>query len=173
MAEEPREPEESTEGGPEQTDPETLERIVTLAFGGDEKKYDEFITRLRAVIPDDGEVILRGSAVTGKRGEDGAPFDADGPGTSDLDVTFVGGDMTKYWMGFYLPGMHTLPLSEEHPNACPHFVPLREELCEFVGRPVNIQATRSLVQFARDVMMRQPYFKMIHKRQDSAETASS
>ena len=177
MAEEPQEAaeptEESSEGGPEQTDPETLERIVTLAFGGDVAKYDEFIARLRAVIPDDGEVILRGSAVTGKRGEDGAPFDADGPGTSDLDVTFVGGGMTQYWMGFYLPGMHTLPLSEEHPNACPHFVPLRDELCEFVGRPVNIQATSSLVQFARDVMMRQPYFKMIHKRGDGAEAVES
>ena len=27
--------------------------------------------------------MLRGSAVTGVRWQDGAPFDADGPGTSD------------------------------------------------------------------------------------------
>ena len=31
-----------------------------------------------------------GSAVTARRWSDGAPFDADGPGTSDLDLTLVG-----------------------------------------------------------------------------------
>lgn len=155
---------EESEGIPELTDPETLERIVTLAFEGKEKKYDEFIARLTKVTPEDASVILRGSAVTGKRHEDGAPFDADGPGTSDLDITWVGGDMTKHWLGFYLPGMHTLPLSEEHPNACPPLVPLRDELCKFVGRPVNLQATASFVQFARDILMRQPYFTLIPKR---------
>ncbi|MEX1130170.1 MAG: hypothetical protein WEB50_16485, partial [Vicinamibacterales bacterium] len=32
------------------------------------------------------------SAVTGVRWKDQAPFDSDGPGTSDLDLTLVGGD---------------------------------------------------------------------------------
>lgn len=155
---------DATADSPELTDPETLERIVRLAFGGKARKYDTFIGRLKAITPDDASVILRGSAVTGTRHEDGAPFDADGPGTSDLDITFVGGDMTKHWIGFYLPGMHTLPLSEEHPNACPPLVPLRNELCQLAGRPVNLQATRSLVQYARDVLMKQPYFTLIPKR---------
>lgn len=156
---------ENDNSGPERGDPETLARIVELAFGGDEKKFDNFLDRLRSFTPDDAEVILRGSAVTGKRNEDGAPFDADGPGTSDLDITWVGGGMTKHWMGFYIPGMHTLPLSPQNPNACPPLVPLRDELCELVGRPVNLQATASFVQYARDILMNQPYFTLIHKRE--------
>jgi hypothetical protein len=147
-----------------QEDTETIERIVRLAFGGDRGRFDRFLERLRETTPEDGSVILRGSAVTGTRWSDGAPFDSDGPGTSDLDLTFVGGDMTSHFEGFYIPGMHTLPLSEEHPNACPALVPLREELCGLARRPVNIQATRSVVQYARDILMGQPYVMLIARR---------
>lgn len=158
---------ESNGSGPGCEDAATRARIVQLAFGGDEQKFATFLDRLGRHTPGDAEVILRGSAVTGTRHEDGAPFDADGPGTSDLDVTWVGGDMIRHWMGFYLPGMHSLPLSDQHPNACPSLVPLRTELCALVGRPVNLQATRDFVQFARDVLMQQPYFTLIHKGEGS------
>src|SRR5437868_2112430 len=73
------------------------ERIVTLAFGGDRHRYDAFIRTLREAIPPDVSVVLRGSAVTGFRWEDGAPFDAGGPGTSDLDLTLIGGDMMRHF----------------------------------------------------------------------------
>ena len=59
--------------------------VVRLAFGGDEERFDEFLRVLREEIPPGTGVVLRGSAVTGRRWKDGAPFDADGPGTSDLD----------------------------------------------------------------------------------------
>lgn len=141
----------------------TLERVVELAFDGDQARFDEFISRLQAVTPEDGSVILRGSAVTGYRWADNAPFDADGPGSSDLDVTFVGGGMINRWDEFYIPGLHTVPLSDEHPEACRELQGLRAELCRLAGRPVNIQATTSIVQFARDVTMDQPWVELIAK----------
>jgi len=147
----------------------TLERVIDLAFGGDRARFQKFIDQLKSVTPEDGSVILRGSAVTGYRWGDNVPFDADGPGTSDLDVTFVGGGMINRWDEFYIPALHTVPLSEEHPNACPEFVPLRNELCSIAGRPVNIQATTSIVQFARDVTMDQPWVELIENREKARE----
>ena len=153
--------------GPALTDEETRERIVRLAFRGDEARFRQFVDALREVIPPDVAIILRGSSVTGKRWGDGAPFDADGPGTSDLDLTFVGGDMVKLFESFYIPGLHSVPLSDEHPDASPTFSPLRRALCTIAGRPVNIQATSDLVQYVRDVTMNQPYFVLSEKREDS------
>ena len=139
----------------------TIERVVELAFAGDADRFDDFLSRLRDVTPEDGSVILRGSAVTGYRWADNAPFDADGPGSSDLDVTFVGGGMINRWDEFYIPALHTVPLSDEHPNACRELQSLRDELCRLTGRPVNLQATTSIVQFARDVTMDQPWVELI------------
>ena len=65
------------------------------------------------------EVILRGSAVTGLKWRSEEPFDSDGPGTSDLDVTFVGGDMITLFREFHIPEIHSVPLSEAHPFASP------------------------------------------------------
>jgi len=141
----------------------TIERVVELAFAGDADRFDDFLSRLRDVTPEDGSVILRGSAVTGYRWADNAPFDADGPGSSDLDVTFVGGGMINRWDEFYIPALHTVPLSDEHPNACRELQSLRDELCRLTGRPVNLQATTSIVQFARDVTMDQPWVELIAK----------
>jgi len=137
------------------------ERIIRLAFSGSEERYRRFVDALRAVTPRGGEVILRGSAVTGTRWSDGAAFDAEGKGTSDLDVTFLTGDLLPLWNSFYIPGLHTVPLSDEHPDACPPFNVLRSQLCELAGRPVNLQASTSFVQFARDVLFDQPYFTLI------------
>jgi hypothetical protein len=145
---------------------ETIQRVIALAFNGDRGRFETFIARLREMTPEDGSVILRGSAVTGNRWEDGAPFDADGPGTSDLDVTFVGGGMIHHWDEFYIPALHTVPLSEEHPDACAELWELRRDLCSLAGRPVNLQATTSLVQFMRDVTMDQPWVELVPRRDE-------
>src|SRR2546428_14195523 len=113
----------------EHTGDEVRDRIVRLAFDGDRRRYDEFVRTLRDAIPPDVSVILRGSAVTGTRWEDGAPFDADGPGTSDLDLTLIGGGMVQHFDTFYIPGLHSVPLSDEHPDASMTFMPLRRALC--------------------------------------------
>jgi hypothetical protein len=145
------------------TDDQIRERIVQLGFGGDRERFEMFISALKEALPDDVAVFLRGSAVIGVRWEDGAPFDADGAGTSDLDLTLVGGDMLKLWSddAFYIPKLHTAPLNDDTPESCPTLVPLRRALCRIAQRPVNIQATSSLVRFVRDVLLDQPHFRLV------------
>jgi hypothetical protein len=140
-------------------------RVVRLAFDGDESRYADFVRTLREAIPPDVAVVLRGSAVTGKRWEDGAPFDADGPGTSDIDLTFIGGGMVKHFDVFYIPGLHSAPLSDDHPDASMTFLPLQRALTKIARRPVNLQATSDVVQFLRDRVMTQPYFVMVPKQE--------
>jgi hypothetical protein len=154
-------------GGP--PDDTTRTRIIHLAFGGNEQRYEEFLAALREVTPPNVEVILRGSAVTGTRWADGEPFDSDGLGTSDLDITFIGRDMLRFWDEFYIPRLHTVPLSDEHPNASSTLVPLRRALCTLAGRPVNLQASAGMVQFARDVLMGQPYVTLVEKQMQDAD----
>jgi hypothetical protein len=145
---------------------EIRERVIRLAFGNDADRYDEFVRAIDEATPAGVEVILRGSAVTGHKWHSEEPFDADGPGTSDLDVTFVGGGMVALFRDFHIPGIHSAPLSEAHPFASPALGPLRKRLCAMCGRPVNLQATTSLVQFLRDVVMDQPYLVLLRKPSD-------
>ena len=157
--------------GPERCDDATRERIVRLAFDGDRARFDAFMDALRTAIPPDVTIILRGSAVTGQRWADGQPFDADGPGTSDLDLTLVGGDMLKLFRlgAMYIPALHSAPLDDRIPDAAPALVPLRRALSTLAGRPVNIQATTSLVQYARDVLFEQPYAVLLDAAEREAE----
>lgn len=145
---------------------EIRERVTQLAFGGDSQQFDEFVRVLSEATPDGVEVILRGSAVTGHKWGSDEPFDADGQGTSDLDVTFVGGDMVTLFHEFHIPGIHSVPLSEEHPFASSALLPLRKRLCAMTKRPVNLQATTSLVQSVRDATMDQPYLVLLKKPKD-------
>ena len=153
---------ESGEGAAEDQDA-IRDRVIRLAFGDEQERYDEFVRAIDEATPAGVEVILRGSAVTGHKWHSEEPFDADGPGTSDLDVTFVGGDMVALFRDFHIPGIHSAPLSEAHPFASPALGPLRKRLCAMCGRPVNLQATTSLVQFLRDVVMDQPYLVLLKK----------
>jgi hypothetical protein len=146
-----------------ETQREIRERVTKLVFGGDPQRFDEFLSVLDEATPDGVEVILRGSAVTGQKWGSNEPFDADGPGTSDLDVTFVGNDMVTLFREFHIPGIHSVPLSEQHPFASPPLAPLRKRLCAMTQRAVNLQATTSLVQYLRDVTMDQPYLLLLKK----------
>jgi hypothetical protein len=120
---------------------------------------------IREAVPQANAVVLRGSAITGVRWKDGAPFDADGPGTSDLDLTLVGADLLKLYSvtGFWVPGIHTRPLSDEDPDIAPDLMPLRQRLMTIVRRPVNIQATRDFVMYLRGDVLGQPYLILIGK----------
>jgi hypothetical protein len=149
------------------------ERVIRLAFGGDPAHFDEFLRVLAEATPAGVKVILRGSSVTGHKWGSDEPFDAEGPGTSDLDVTFVGGGMVTLFREFHISGIHSVPLSEAHPFASPALGPLRKRLCAMVNRPVNLQATTSLVQFLRDVTMGQPYLVLLEKPEaDEGEEAA-
>ena len=157
----------------ELTGEQKRQNVVRLAFGGDERRLNEFVETVRAAIPPKTGVVLRGSAVTGVRWKDNAPFDADGPGTSDLDLTLVGGDelIGLYKVtGFFVPGIHSRPLSDDDPDIAPDLVPLRERLMKMVGRPVNIQGTRDFVMYLRGEVIGQPYLVLIDKDECSLES---
>jgi len=149
----------------ELTEAEKRDNVLRLVFGGDPRRFDAFVDAIKQVIPDNTGVVLRGSAVTGFRWKDGARFDVDGPGTSDLDVTLVGGRILDYFIldGFFVPGVHSRPLSDEDRDIAPALVPLRERLMAIVNRPVNIQGTRDFVMYVRGELLGQPYLTLVEK----------
>jgi hypothetical protein len=79
-----------------------------------------------------------------------------------LDLTLVGGDVLRYFDfdGYFVPGVHSRPLSDEDPDIAPELVPLRERLIAMVHRPVNIQGTRDWVQYLRGDILGQPYLTL-------------
>jgi hypothetical protein len=163
------EPANTVQGG--LTEAEKRANVLRLAFGGDQERFDEFCRMIRQEIPEGTAVVLRGSAVTGYRWKDAAPFDADGPGTSDLDLTLVGDEALALFKptGFFIPGVHSRPLSDEDPDISPSLVPLREALMVMSRRPVNIQASRDVVIQFRGGLLDQPYLTLIEKAPTSQE----
>ncbi|HLL75121.1 MAG TPA: hypothetical protein VK421_07620 [Pyrinomonadaceae bacterium] len=166
---------EENKGEAELTEEEMRGCCIRLAFGGDERRFEEFCRVVREAIPEGTCVVLRGSAITGRRWKDGTPFDGDGPGTSDLDLTLVGGEVLSYYIldGFYLPGVHTKPLSDKDPDIAPELVPLRERLMAMVKRPVNIQATRDFVMQVRESLFGQPYLTLVGQIGGGGETCET
>jgi hypothetical protein len=155
--------EQDVQGG--LTDEEKRRNVIRLAFEDRMDLFEAFCREVDTVVPFGTTVIVRGSAVTGVRWKDKAPFDADGPGTSDIDLTLVGADALRFFRvdGFFVPGVHSRPLSEEDPDIAPELVPLRRRLMEMVRRPVNIQASREIVLQFRGDLLDQPYLTLFHK----------
>ena len=143
-----------------------LKCLLTLAFNNDRGMYDHFCDIVRAAVPEAHAAVLRGSAITGQRFADGAPFDADGPGTSDLDLTLVGADVLRYYSAFWIPGIHSKPLSDVDPDIAPELTQLRRQLMDMVHRPVNIQGTRDWIQHFRGEIMNQPYLTLFGSVQE-------
>jgi hypothetical protein len=137
----------------EMTTNEIRSRIVTLAFDGDERLFIAFYRKLQQGLPEGTGIVLRGSVVTNKRHEDGGAFDSLGKLTSDLDVTLVGSKVMEAWTpeAYYIPSLN----------------PLRESLQQMVGRPVNFQATSSLVLYGRDVLFGEPYYVVVEPGADA------
>jgi hypothetical protein len=156
-------PGEETRAGMHET--EMRSNVLRLVFGGNEELFDAFRGAIEAVLPPDAAAVIRGSSVTGRRHSDDAPFDADGPGTSDVDLTFVGDTVLDWFTedGFYIPAVHSKPLSDEHPDIAPALVPLRQRLSSLVARPVHIQATRDFAMFVKEVLLGQPYLTIVGK----------
>lgn len=153
----------------EMTDQEIRNRIIRLGFKSDEKLFQTFRQKLQEGLPQNTGVALRGSVVTNERYEDKRQFDADGPGTSDLDVTLIGDEIIKKWNedAFYIPKLHTKPLGDKDPHIAPALEPIRKELQNMVGRPVNFQATANFILFVRDIIFDQPYFMLIEPGEKS------
>jgi hypothetical protein len=151
------------------TETEIRSRVITLGFGGDERLFIAFYRKLQQGLPEGTGIILRGSVVTNKRHDNGEPFDSRGKGTSDIDVTLVGKKVMEAWSAdaYYIPGLHTKPLCDTDPNVAPSLNPLRESLQHLVCRPVNIQATSSMVLYARDVLLGEPHFVAVPPGEDA------
>jgi len=145
------------------TEAEKRDNVIRLVFGSDPARYEAFRAAISDVVPAGTKVVLRGSAVTGFRWKDESPFDADGPGTSDVDLTLVGADVLGAFKvtGFFVPGVHSRPMGEDDPEIAPALMDLRQQLTEMVGRPVNMQATRDFVMYLRGDLLGQPYLTLI------------
>ncbi|MFN8486027.1 MAG: hypothetical protein U0350_00465 [Caldilineaceae bacterium] len=152
------------------TPEEIHQRIIELGFAGDDQRFATFCRTLHEDLPPGTGVVLRGSVITNERWADGQPFDADGPGTSDLDVTLVGDQVMNCWAkeSFYIPGLHTKPLSDKDPDCAQELNLLRQALQQIARRPVNFQATNNLILFARDVLLDQPYFLLFETNEAPA-----
>jgi len=139
--------------------------VIRLVFGGRVSRFRSFCRVIEDFVPPGTSAILRGSAITGRRWRDDAQFDADGPGSSDLDLTLVGEAALLFFKatGFFIPGVHSRPLSERDPDIAPDLVPLRQRLMDMVERPVNIQGTRDLVTHLRGDLLGQPYLTLFVK----------
>ena len=147
------------------SDEEKRQNVLRLAFGGDPAKLDEFCRAVEEEVPPGTTVVLRGSALTGWRWDHKKPFDGDGPGTSDIDLTLVGDGPLAFFKatGFFVPGVHSRPLSDDDPDIAPDLVPLRQRLMAMVNRPVNIQASREIVIQVRGDLIGQPYLELFRK----------
>jgi hypothetical protein len=149
---------EQVQGG--LSDEEKRQNVIRLAFGGDPVRLDTFCRAVEEVVPPGTTVVLRGSSLTGWRWDQKHRFDDGGPGTSDLDLTLVGDGPLAFFKptGFFVPGVHSRPLSDDDPD-----VPLRQRLMALVQRPVNIQASREIVIQVRGDLIGQPYLELFRK----------
>ena len=147
------------------SDEEKRQNVLRLAFEDDAARLEEFCRAVEEVIPPGTTVVLRGSSLTGWRWDHTQPFDGDGPGTSDLDLTLVGDGPLAFFKvtGFFVPGIHSRPLSDDDPDIAPDLVPLRQRLMAMVQRPVNIQASRDIVIQVRGDLIGQPYLELFRK----------
>jgi len=136
-----------------------LEQAIGRGFRGDPRLFERFMGRLQAALPPDARVVLRGSTLTGVRYVDGQPHDADGPGSSDIDVTTISQEALERWNpdGFYIPGVLSIPVSDKHPEYASWLDPTRRELQTMVGRPVTVQAMPAWFLELRTALLNTPY----------------
>lgn len=156
-----------TKGVNDMTDEQIEDRITKLAFDGDALRFREFCARLKAGLPEGTGIAFRGSVVTNQRYEDGNPYDSNGRGTSDLDVTLIGNKVMEFWNedAYYIPALHTKPLCDEDPGVAPALNPLRKELQKLAGRPVAFQATANFILYTRDVLFSEAYYTLLEPQE--------
>jgi hypothetical protein len=141
-------------------EPALLAGAIDRAFGGDLDRFALFMRALQDGVPGGTRLVLRGSAVQGASYKTGEPFDARGPGTSDLDVVLLGEDAMAAWDpdAFYLPGVNTQPLDDASPHiADPRLERARREAQDAAARPVALQAMARWFLDLRSGLQGTPY----------------
>lgn len=144
---------------PDATDPRLLADAVHRAFGGDVDRFGRFVAILARGVPSGTQLALRGSALQGYSYKTREPFDAGGPGSSDLDIVLFGDEAMAAWdnEAFFIPGINTMPLGDESAWVAPTIEPARVEAQRVAGRPVNIQAMARWFMDIRSGLQGQPY----------------
>jgi hypothetical protein len=144
---------------PDSADPELLTRAVQRAFDGDADRFGRFVRTLQQGVPAGTQLALRGSVIQGYAYATQEPFDARGPGTSDLDVVLFGDAAMAAWDpdAFFMPRVNTLPLSDASAWVAPALDPARREAQTIARRPVSIQAMAQWFLDLRSGLQGTPY----------------
>jgi hypothetical protein len=144
---------------PDASDPQLLTDAVGRAFGGDVDWFGRFVGALQSGVPPATQLALRGSAIQGYSYKTLEPFDAGGPGSSDLDVVLFGDDAMAAWdaEAFFLPGINTMPLGDDSRWVAPSIEPARARAQKVARRPVNIQAMARWFLDIRSGLQGTPY----------------
>ncbi len=140
-------------------DPELLASAVSRAFDGDMQRFGQFVGVLQKGVPAGTQLALRGSVIQGYSYKTLEPFDARGPGSSDLDLVLFGDDAMAAWdaEAFFIPGINTMPLGDESRWVAPSLEPARSAAQAIARRPVNIQAMARWFMDIRSGLQGQPY----------------
>jgi hypothetical protein len=135
---------------------------VDRAFGSDLGRLGRFVVALTADLPAGTRVYLRGSAVTGESFRSREPFDARGPGSSDLDVVVCGPEVMALFSddGFYVPGINSRPLCDANRDVAPLIDEARSAAQVVAGRPVSIQAMAELFLDVRSAAQDTPFIPL-------------
>ncbi len=141
-------------------EPALLAGAIDRAFEGDLDRFARFMAALQAGVPAGTRLVLRGSSVQGSSYKTGEPFDARGPGTSDLDIVLIGDEAMAAWEpeAFYLPGVNTQPLYDDARDiASPTLEQARAAAQAVAGRPVALQAMTRWFLDLRSGLQGTPY----------------
>lgn len=146
---------------PSETDraDELANGTIQRGFGGDRDRLRRFVAALASALPAGTMVALRGSTVAGRSFRTGAPFDAQGPGTSDLDIVVLGETVRDLFSdeAQYLGGINTVPASDSAPWVAPMLESARRRAQAIARRPVSIQAQAPWFLALRARVQKQPY----------------
>jgi hypothetical protein len=139
-----------------------LRETVDRAFGGEIAKLGRFVATLMPALPAGTKLYLRGSAVQGESYVSHQPFDAGGPGSSDLDVVVCGSEVMGMFSddGFYVPGVNSRPLCDASRDVAPFLDEARSRAQELAGRPVSVQAMAELFLDVRSVAQGTPFLPL-------------
>lgn len=140
-------------------EPDLLDAAVARAFDGDAGRFGRFMSILQEAVPRGTRIALRGSVVQGESYRTGEPFDAKGPGTSDLDLVLLGDEAMALWRpdAFYVPGVNTYPLYDGQRWVAPDLDPARSAAQEVAERPVAVQAMARWFLDLRSGLQGTPY----------------
>ena len=159
----------------ELTDEEMRANAIRLAFEGDEERFKEFCRVLAESIPPDTGAVLGGSSVMGHSYKEDAPYDAEGPKSSDLDIYLIGNSAIDYFTldGFQIPGVHSHPAKDGDEEIAPGLKKLRHRLKEIAEREVTLQASQNFYYWFREKWLGQPYLLLAGTLDDDDKDAQA